>query len=75
MALSYLPDIDIDSGEFDGWVYPDGSEYSARDFPQAYAVYGDGQSSTFKVPFLSNFIKLNPGVEKSEPMKKFSAIN
>lgn len=75
MARKTLSAVDIDSPDFDGWVYPDGSSYSRRDFPAAYVLYGDGQSETFNVPFLSNFIKLNPGVDRIDSMKKVPASN
>ena len=42
MAVSSLYSINVNDDSFDGWVYPDGAEYSGSDFPLAYAVYGDG---------------------------------
>ena len=74
-ARKQLHVVDINDASFDGWVYPDGAEYRRSDFPQAYSVYGDGQSETFRVPLLSNFIKLNPGVDMSDPLKKVQASN
>ena len=75
LAHKQLWIINTSAPDFDGWVYPDGSEYSRWDFPSAYAIYGDGRSDTFRVPLLSNFIKLNPGVDKTDPMKKVPAVN
>ena len=51
--------IDVNSDNFDGWVYADGSTYSASmfDVKDAFDVNEDG---TFTVPNLNNFIKLNP---------------
>lgn len=60
-ALSSIEPIDVDSDDFDGWVYPDGSEYPKERFPDAWAVFGDDPwSTTFRVPCLSTFFKPNP---------------
>lgn len=50
--------IDVNSDNFDGWVYADGSTYSTSmfDVKDAFDVNEDG---TFTVPNLNNFIKLN----------------
>lgn len=41
------------SDDFDGWVYPDGSEYFCADFPTASAVYAvSPTATTFRVPDL-----------------------
>lgn len=70
MALGKLKSVDVMSEEFDGWVYPDGSEYSAEDFPEAWLVYRSStESGTFRVPVLSSFFRLNPGTKKSDAIR------
>lgn len=44
--------IAVDSEEFDGWVYADGSSYSSEKFPSASETFGTPGSSTFNVPLL-----------------------
>lgn len=39
--------------DFDGWVYPDGSSFSASDFPEAATEYGSSGGS-FSVPNLQD---------------------
>lgn len=61
LALNSLEPVDIDSPNFDGWVYPDGKEYPKNRFENAWRVFNtDPQSTTFRVPTLSTFIKPNP---------------
>ena len=49
-----MEDIDIDSPDFDGWIYPDGREYDITRFPELYEILQDN-----KLPNIDNlFIKL-----------------
>lgn len=60
-----------------GWVIPDGKTYSREDYPDAYEVYGDEKTSktTFKVPTISGFFRLNPGLNTTSPMESYSYHN
>ena len=61
LAVGKLSAIDIDSDDFDGWVYPDGSEYPKDRFPEAWKAFStDPNSDKFRVPVLSGFFKPNP---------------
>lgn len=52
---SKMKNIDIESPDFDGWVYPDGREYDIEKFPELYEVLQDN-----KLPDLDNlFIKFS----------------
>lgn len=66
----------IDSGSFDGWVYPDGSEYRQKqgkyDFSEAYRVFG-GRDGKFRVPLLSDFVWANPGVYTEDATRRMPA--
>lgn len=61
----------IADGTFDGWVYPDGSEYfkymGEYDFSEAYAAFG-GSDGSFRVPLLSGFMQMNPGLRLDDPI-------
>lgn len=46
--------INVDSEDFDGWVYPDGSQYNVSDFPDAAAAFGYS-GTKFRVPELTDF--------------------
>lgn len=50
--------INVDADDFDGWVYADGSSYSASKFNVGDAF--DVVDGIFTVPALNNFIKMNP---------------
>lgn len=57
-------DATIANGTFDGWVYPDGSEYnknqSGYDFTEAFNLYATPTNVTsFTVPCLSSFFRVN----------------
>jgi hypothetical protein len=61
LAVPSLGNIDIDSENFDGWVYPDGSEFQKSRFLEAWEMFKESDSSTtFRVPNLSAFFKPNP---------------
>jgi hypothetical protein len=66
----------IDGGTFDGWVYPDGSEYGQKqgkyDFSDAYQAFG-GSGGRFCVPVLSDFVWLNPGVYTDDAARRAPA--
>lgn len=66
----------IDGGSFDGWVYPDGSEYRQKqgkyDFSEAYRAFG-GQDGRFRVPLLSDFVWMNPGVYTEDATRRMPA--
>lgn len=53
-----------------GWVIPDGSTYSRDEYPEAYELYGDGNSSTFRVPVVDGFFRLNPGINMADALQK-----
>ena len=62
--------VDIYSDTFDGWVYPNGTVFTTQtesDFGDAKDAYGI-DSSSFQVPDLRHFIKLNPGLNKTDGM-------
>lgn len=63
----------IEDGSFDGWVYPDGSEYrqyqGKYDFSKAYSLY-DGSNGRFSVPVLSNFVRMNPGTYCTDAIRR-----
>jgi hypothetical protein len=67
--------VDIDSEDFDGWVYPNGTVFTVdgNRFQEAFGLYGTEPEETgkrsFKVPDLRNFLRMNPGTEKEDPMK------
>ena len=51
-----------DSSLFAGWVVADGSRYAKSSFPEAFQVFGTkygADSSTFNIPNLLNFYRLN----------------
>lgn len=59
-----------------GWVIPDGKTYMREDYPDAYELYKDGTSqTTFKVPAISGFFRLNPGLNTTDPLKTYSHHN
>lgn len=62
----------IERGTFDGWVYPDGSDYRQKqgkyDFSDAYRAFG-GLNGVFRVPVLSDFVWLNPGVYVNDALR------
>lgn len=61
LAVPSLKAIDIDSENFDGWVYPDGSQFQKSRFPEAWEMFKENDSSTtFQVPNLTAFFKPNP---------------
>lgn len=66
----------MDNGSFDGWVYPDGSEYMQKqgkyDFSDAYAAFG-GHDGRFRVPLLSDFVWMNPGVYTNDATRRMPA--
>lgn len=54
--------IDYKSNSFDGWMYPDGSLYMLSDFAlssKLRELYGNLDQTTFTLPCLSSFLKLN----------------
>ena len=61
VALKSRTSIDVNSPEFDGWVYADGSSYLKAQFPRAYEVFNPTHSpaTTFVVPNIDSFVKLN----------------
>ena len=65
--------ININSDDFDGWVYPDGSTYLISDFPRAASEFGS-VGSTFQVPLLSQFFcgskTKDQNVEATEVLKE-----
>lgn len=67
--------VNIDSDDFDGWVYPDGSQYNVSDFPDAATVFGHS-GTTFNVPNLTEFFcgdtTKNNHVDANEVIKKHS---
>lgn len=56
----------IRTGNFDGWVYPNGATYykvmGGYDFSEAYEAFG-GSNGTFTVPDITGFFKTNPGAK------------
>lgn len=55
--------ININSDNFDGWVYPNGQSYTvaSTDFQAAKQYFEqDVNSTTLTIPCLNNFIKANP---------------
>ena len=70
-ALPKLKQIDVNSKDFDGWVYPDGREIDGTEFVDAYEYFGtnyggDPATKKFNLPNLNTFIKANPGVKSEE---------
>lgn len=61
IARTNRSQININSNDFDGWVYVDGSTYRKDDFPEAYEIFNPDHipSDQFTIPCISNFIKLN----------------
>ena len=63
--------VDIYSESFDGWVYPNGTVFVTSadfDFTQAKDIYGVSENS-FQVPDLRHFVKLNPGLNRSDALQ------
>lgn len=63
LAVQAINEVDCNSAEFDGWVYPDGRELRKSKFTKAYSFFGDdygtaSSSSLFKIPNLTSFIKI-----------------
>lgn len=59
-----------------GWVIPDGRTYSKEDYPEAYELYKDDTSDTsFTIPEITGFFRLNPGINTTEPLKKYNYYN
>jgi len=63
--------------EYDGfWSYTNGQTITcnADEFTDACRIFGnnakDGRDTSFTVPLLSNFVKLNPGVNKTNAVQK-----
>lgn len=55
--------IDINSANFDGWVYPRGQSYTvaATDFLSAKACFGQSATATtLTIPNINNFVKADP---------------
>lgn len=55
--------IDINSANFDGWVYPRGQSYTvaATDFLSAKACFGQSlTATTLTIPNINNFVKADP---------------
>ena len=58
------------------WAHPYGQTISclASEFVDACKMYGNngktGNDTSFTVPLLSNFIKMNPNVNRSDPMRR-----
>ncbi len=70
-ALPSLKQIDVNSKDFDGWVYPDGREIDGNEFTDAYQYFGtnyggDVKTKMFNLPNLNTFIKANPGQDIQE---------
>lgn len=61
--IDKLDAVEIQSEDFDGWVYPDGTIYDLSDFILSNRIssifYVD--AGKFAVPVLSDFIKINNG--------------
>ena len=56
-------DININSANFDGWVYPRGQSYTvaAADFHGAKACFGQSATATtLTIPNINNFVKADP---------------
>ena len=74
------PAIDVNAEGFDGWVYADGRAVSRTKFPDAFTAfgtrYGRGDSrTTFNIPNLTKFIKLNPGAIKTNSAAEVAFSN
>ena len=55
--------ININSANFDGWVYPRGQSYTvaAADFHGAKACFGQSATATtLTIPNINNFVKADP---------------
>lgn len=55
--------------DFDGWLYPDGSTYDLTAFSlssKLSGLYGNDDGTTFTLPNLSNFIRLNGSLQLDE---------
>ena len=63
--------INVYSEDFDGWVYPDGSQYNVSDFPEAAATFGYS-GTKFRVPELTDFFC--GGTTKSEHVNATDVI-
>lgn len=68
--------IDINSSQFDGFVYADGKTYSKSDFPSAWQTFSSGRTATqFKVPVMEHFIKLVNSVDTNVNGQKVDFYN
>ena len=72
IAQKTLNPIDENASDFDGYVYPDGRLLKKTEFPEAFQCFGntytksDDPTDSFRIPILSDFIKLNPLEEKTQ---------
>ena len=75
-----IPNVDIDSEDFDGWVFPNGAVFTVDEgrFSEASEIYAVEPQETgkksFKVPDFRNFLKMNPGTER-ENSTRFVKFN
>ena len=54
--------IQYRSDDFDGWLYPDGTTFYLSDFAlssQLKTLYGNSDNTTFTLPVINNFLKMN----------------
>lgn len=76
VAYKTLTTIDENASNFDGYVYPDGRLLKKTEFPEAFQCFGStytksgDASDSFRIPTLSDFIKLNPLEEKTQCCKR-----
>lgn len=74
MTDTKLRTINVNSDDFDGWVYANGGEYLKTDFPSAASVFPQSTTATsrFRVLTLEDFFKGTTGANCSE---KWGASN
>ena len=67
-SISSNSQIQYKSNTFDGWMYPDGTSYQLSDFSLSNdlrKMYGSSASTTFTLPDLRHFLKMNGANEKT----------
>ena len=76
--ISSNKDIQYKTNTFDGWLYPDGSSFMLSDFSLSSTLnqlYGNGSYTSFTLPNINNFIKLNNCLDYAFSTNQISCID
>lgn len=77
-----LYNVDIDSDDFDGWVFPNGFKYKRSEVEDRFKTLESIEMFNYIqdelylcLPCLSNYFKLNPKTEELDSVKKVNFKN